>query len=280
MRLRAPSSILAATVTAAALAGPAPVSAAALAPAPDSVKTTTVWGGAPVRHATPPGHLPDDTLTWSARIARARQQLLVVTPDRRSIQGRLYRYERGEGGWKRIGSPVEVVVGKSGVAAKREGDGRSPMGVFDLGPAFGYAPSPPEGLRIPYRALTADTRCVDDASSSHYARMVDSATVAHPDWTSAEKMRRDLAYGDDLYRWGVVVRYNHDQRPGAGSCIFLHVWRDASDPTVGCTAMPAPRLLEIMTWLRPEDDPVLVQGARADLQRLRGDGTLPFPLPD
>jgi L,D-peptidoglycan transpeptidase YkuD (ErfK/YbiS/YcfS/YnhG family) len=92
-------------------------------------------------------------------------------------------------------------------------------------------------------------------------------------------MRRDLAHGDDLYRWGVEVAYNPEREPGAGSCIFLHVWRGPGSPTAGCTAMPEDDLLTVLRWLRPGDDPVLVQGTRSFLEGLRDEGRLPYPVP-
>ena len=56
---------------------------------------------------------------------------------------------------------------------------------------------------------------------------------------------------DGLYDWVVVVDHNKARKPGAGSCIFLHVWRHATSPTVGCTAMPKARLAELMAWIDP-----------------------------
>ena len=45
---------------------------------------------------------------------------------------------------------------------------------------------------------------------------------------------------DALYTWVIDVAHNPSRVPGEGSCIFLHVWKDADSPTVGCTAMPEP----------------------------------------
>src|SRR5262249_47021952 len=53
---------------------------------------------------------------------------------------------------------------------------------------------------------------------------------------------------------------------GAGSCIFLHVWRDAASPTVGCTAMAKPALAELLAWLDP--DALLVVLPEPVLRRL------------
>ena len=225
----------------------------------------------------------------------SRQHLLVVTeaPDR--IQGFLYRMESSpdsrspapdaaaaphRGSWRQVGPPVPVVVGRSGVGPKTEGDGRAPRGVFPLGPVFGYAPEPPPGVRLPYLGMVPGTLCVDDPASASYNLVFDPDTLPGArDWTSAEAMRRDLAHGDDLYRFGVIVQYNPHQVPGAGSCIFLHLWRSPDSPTAGCTAMTEEDLLEILRWLDPEAAPLLVQGDQAFLESLREKGELPYPVP-
>jgi D-alanyl-D-alanine dipeptidase len=132
--------------------------------------------------------------------------------------------------------------------------------------------------------------CVDDPTSDHYNRVLTGDGLPPPaerDWAGAEAMRRDLAHGDDLYQWGIVVRYNGievedgsgDPGPGAGSCIFLHIWRGPERPTVGCTAMARADLLTVLRWLTADARPVLIQGDRAWLEELRREGTLFYPVP-
>ncbi|MCA9674683.1 MAG: hypothetical protein KC464_06570, partial [Myxococcales bacterium] len=133
-------------------------------------------------------------------------------------------------------------------------DGRAPAGAFRLLRAFGYDPRPPAGTSLPYRQVDDGWRCVDDPASRRYNQVLDARDVA-VDWTSAEEMRRD----DDLYRRLIEVDHNHAShgddeaapRPGGGSCIFLHVWRDADGVTAGCTAMPLADLEDLIGWLRP-----------------------------
>lgn len=223
---------------------------------------------------------PGDTVRDTAGLGASGQHLVSIVEEPGATTGALYRFEATTDGWRRIGPAAPVVVGRSGVGPKREGDGRSPRGVFALGPAFGYAPTPPDGLRLAYRAMEPGTVCVDDPDSDHYAQIVDPARTENPDWSSAEAMRRDRVHGDDLYEWGIEVAFNPEGRPGAGSCIFLHVWRGPESPTVGCTAMPEETLLELMTWLRPAESPVLIQGTRAYLERLHAEGVLPYPIPE
>ena len=200
-------------------------------------------------------------------LRHSRQCLLVLTPDWKSQSGNLFCFERRKTseGWRQRGGVVQVVVGKAGLGRgrfisgegpiKREGDGRAPAGIFALGPAFGYA-NEARWLKLPYRPLSSNTEAIDDPHSLYYNQLVERTEVAAPDWRSSEHMRR----ADDCYKWGVVVDYNvNPVEPGAGSCIFLHIWRGPQHPTVGCTAMAEPDLLALLRWLDPDSKPVIIQ---------------------
>jgi D-alanyl-D-alanine dipeptidase len=202
-----------------------------------------------------------------ARLLEASSQAMVVTtPDWNSVDGSLQRYEKRNGKWQPVGEKIAIVVGKSGMGwdhlatpappdapIKKEGDGRSPAGIFTIGHAFGYASSASD-LKLAYLPLTDSIECVDDVSSQSYNQVVDRQKIAHPDWNSSEKMRTV-----DVYKEGLEVKYNPRHMAGAGSCIFMHIWRGTGRGTAGCTAMEESKLLEIRSWLDPAKKPVLVQ---------------------
>jgi D-alanyl-D-alanine dipeptidase len=158
-------------------------------------------------------------------------------------------------------------------ARKREGDHKTPAGLFRLGAAFGYAPQDEaRWIKIPYIALTRDSEGVDDPKSKFYNRIVERAKIDKPDWKSSERMFRD----DDLYRWGVVIEHNSDPIvPGAGSCIFLHVWRSPNSATVGCIAMAQSELIPLLKWFDPSAKPVLVAVPKNVYSQLHRDWKLP-----
>jgi D-alanyl-D-alanine dipeptidase len=157
-----------------------------------------------------------------------------------------------------------------GEPSKREGDGRAPAGAFTLGPAFGKAAAAPAGAHLPYLTATETLECVDDGKSRHYNELLDAK--GGRDWTSSEQMLRK----DALYDLGFVVLHNTSPAvPGAGSCIFVHVWRGPGQPTVGCTSMARSSLDEVVAWLDPAAAPVLVQLPDAEYARLREPWGLP-----
>jgi D-alanyl-D-alanine dipeptidase len=80
----------------------------------------------------------------------------------------------------------------------------------------------------------------------------------------------------EAYVHGVVVAHNSGPvEAGAGSCIFLHAWSGPESPTVGCTAMPAETIREIVHWLDADAHPVLVQLTEAAYGDLRRPWQLP-----
>jgi D-alanyl-D-alanine dipeptidase len=139
---------------------------------------------------------------------------------------------------------------------KQEGDLRVPAGVFAIGSAFGRAPREEMSwLHMPYQQLTPTTEAIDDPASRYYDRIVDRAQVAKPDWKSSEHMDRIPEY-----ELGLVVTHNPQHRPGAGSCIFIHLWTPRDNAgTHGCTALHRSDLLELLHWLDAANHPVLVQ---------------------
>ena len=222
-------------------------------------------------------------LPWSD----ARQLVLVIVPDWNASRGTLRTYTRTEQGWRAASVALPAVIGRAGSAwgvglhpqqsgpTKHEGDGRSPAGVFAIGSAFGYAASEPTAL--PYLPLNADEYCVDVSGSPLYNRIVDARTVGSAAVAgSTEPMRRDLhANGDDAYKIGFVIEHNPRGEPGAGSCIFAHLWKSADSSTSGCTAMAEPALRSVLGWLQPREHPVFVLLPYAEYTRLRDAWNLP-----
>jgi D-alanyl-D-alanine dipeptidase len=156
---------------------------------------------------------------------------------------------------------------------KKEGDQRSPAGTFLLGPAFGYRDVLPEGAKgYPYLHLRPGTSCIEDGHSKYYNQLVDPRTVTKADWAVRDEMFR----ADGLFRWGVFVQHNASETlRGAGSCIFLHIWRGSGKGTAGCTAMAPEAIEEILRWLDAMHHPVLVQLPENEYARLRSAWGLP-----
>ncbi len=201
---------------------------------------------------------------------RSLQAVVVTTKDWNTISGRAQLFERKDARskWKATGDDFDVVVGRSGLAwgdeaenktaalkSKNEGDGNAPAGRFPVTSSFGSG-SKPNAVTMPYTKLDEFTECVDDTNSRFYNRIVNRMQVGNFDWKSSEKL---LAGGEE-YGLGLFVGYNSfPVVKGRGSCIFLHVWKDAETGTSGCTAMERRNMERIVAWLDPAKNPYLVQ---------------------
>ncbi len=217
-------------------------------------------------------------------LRHSRQVLVVITQDWKATVGTLQRYQWNvyKNSWQPVKTPIAVSVGYNGLAwgrglhdnmslqspTKHEGDGKSPAGIFPLPEVFGYTPKP-ANIHMPYRELTDyDLDCaINDVNSKYYNRIVRLSQVQR-DWNSFEFLRRS----DRLYEWGVIVAHNTQPIiPSAGSCVFLHVWRGPGVPTAGSTAMAKENMQEVVAWLDPTENPILVQlpAAEYETQMLR-----------
>jgi L,D-peptidoglycan transpeptidase YkuD (ErfK/YbiS/YcfS/YnhG family) len=201
-----------------------------------------------------------------------RQVVLVLSANVLDTAGRLWLlHKKIEREWQPEGESIPVSLGRHGMAwglgehtcpapeefrLKKEGDDCSPAGVFRLPFAFGEGANG-ESLHLPYVSMTSTHFGIDDAKSRYYNQVVDaSSSEVTRDWDSAETMLRS----DGLYRRGAMVAHNPMNVPGAGSCIFLHLWRGPGQPTAGCTAMAKDDLKRVLEWLDPMMEPRLVQG--------------------
>lgn len=235
--------------------------------------------------------VPGGAVRVECPTANAKQIILVVTGDWSDSTGTLRTLERSRlgDGWRSVSNPIPVDVGRNGLGwgvglhgqtlddgpVKKEGDGKSPAGVFGISEVFGFGgPDTAKLFKMPYESLSSVTQCVDDAESQYYNLLVDSLDVKNAHWKSNEQMRSR----DSLYRWGAFLDHNISPRiPGKGSCIFLHVWEGPGRPTAGCTAMEVSNLLGILRWLDPIKNPVLVQLPRKEYKNLWKSWNLPQP---
>lgn len=205
------------------------------------------------------------------------RQLVVVTTDSwNNIEGRMSVYEHKGNYWEPVFTQIPIVTGRSGMAwgkglhkeelnrgkLKKEGDGNSPAGIFQLSGLFGY-----EDIISKMSSLKVDikTFCVDDSKSAYYNQIVTIDTVKK-DWTSAETMRMK----SDVYKFGIFVDYNVKPAiPTMGSCIFMHIWSGNTEPTAGCTAMKESDILKLIGFLDKKKNPILVQVPQSEYNKLK-----------
>jgi len=190
---------------------------------------------------------------FSIDTAVTQQILEVVASGKNTFEATVTAWTYTGNTWHKAFGPWPAVIGRNGLAPsgeKREGDGRTPSGIYAIGTAFGAAEKFDTGLA--YQQTTDDDIWIDDSASIQYNRWVKLPTDA----TSYEKMRRD----DGLYDLGAVIEYNTDPvAPGYGSAIFIHIWRDnGQKPTAGCVALERKHLQDLLKWLKKTHSPAIL----------------------
>ncbi|MBN2401753.1 MAG: L,D-transpeptidase family protein [Spirochaetes bacterium] len=191
----------------------------------------------------------------AGEIINTSSQIIIVTSiEKNPDYAELYSLEKDNGFWINKFQEIKVTIGKNGFTdkgMKKEGDGKTPSGVYKLGTAFGYEKA--IKTKMPYRQSTENDFWIDNVNSDEYNTWVSGKTEAK----SFERMKRN----DHLYKYGIVVEYNTDPIvKGAGSAIFMHVWRAPGSKTAGCVAMSEDDILKILDWLEAENKPVVVLG--------------------
>jgi L,D-peptidoglycan transpeptidase YkuD (ErfK/YbiS/YcfS/YnhG family) len=156
---------------------------------------------------------------------------------------------RANGEFELGGRTSRCALGPNGVVAaedKREGDGKSPLGVWPirrvlLRPDRGPAPQ----TALPLAPIAPGDGWCDDPSDPAYNR-----PVALPYPASAEALWRE----DEIYDLVVILGHNDDPPvPGLGSAIFMHLAKPDFPPTQGCVAITRADMDEVLRLAAPGD---------------------------
>jgi L,D-peptidoglycan transpeptidase YkuD (ErfK/YbiS/YcfS/YnhG family) len=172
-------------------------------------------------------------------------------------------WEKVDGQWRVAllpsGEPAvfRSAVGPRGfapVGGKRQNDGRTPSGVYAIAVTFSTSEAAPGSM--PWR------RRLPTSSVANQRGRLYNTWIEQPGRTDGDR---------PSMRWGFWVAYNNPRLQvgdgpapvqGKGSGIFYHTSRPGHrwSPSVGCTSLGVPDQMRwVLTWLRPEADPRVVQ---------------------
>ncbi len=192
---------------------------------------------------------------------KAKQAVFVTADKADKFTAKITAYEYIKGKWvKKYSMPA--VIGKNGISLKKkEGDGKSPAGIFYIGRSFGTVKKP-SGVDLPYTKTDQYDYWVDDVTSRDYNKWIVYKGDPEKRWKSFERMKLE-----PLYHYGAVIEYNtHPIVKGAGSAIFFHVWRASDKPTAGCTAVSQDNVVKLLKWMDPAKKPVFIQGTEKQMK--------------
>ena len=219
--------------------------------------------------------------------------LLVAQPDSwdsQSSELQLYRRKNSSSSWISTGIPIKVHLGRRGLAwgrglhpnqpgiQKKEGDKKSPAGLFHLGSIlYGYDTQ----ADLPnwrYRQVTDRDLWVEDPSSPLYNRHL--ILSPHQPFPSGE-LYHLMRQSDPAHALKLFIRHNAPPHvlPGAGSAIFFHLCRGPLSVTTGCTSMEEPDLRRLLQNMNPADQPVYVLLPKNEYTRFQPAWGLPMIKP-
>lgn len=181
------------------------------------------------------------------------QVVMVTTEKTGDRNATVTLYNKKNGNWLKMMNDLSGVVGKNGISSsKREGDGKSPKGIYHLKSAFGTS-NKPSNVKLPYTKTNKNYYWVDDTNSKDYNKMKYYNGNPNNLWRSYEKLTHPL------YSHAVVIEYNTNPVvKGKGSAIFLHTKAQSTKYTLGCVAIPKTDLVNIMRQLDPNLNPHII----------------------
>ena len=155
----------------------------------------------------------------------------------------LSAHEKRFGVWEMLWE-TPALVGRNGIGKTREGDGRTPTGVFHLTTPFGILPDP--GANMPYLQVSRRHYWCGTSGDPYYNRLVDEYESGRPCGAGDERLIDYAPY----YNYCMFIDYNAEGVPGKGSCIFLHC-KGQNTSTGGCVAVAQEKMVLLLRWALP-----------------------------
>ena len=170
----------------------------------------------------------------------AEQMFIVAAFNEEATDAWISLHEKqGDGSWHMV-MTTPGFIGKNGLGKTREGDAKTPVGVFHFNRAFGIADDP--GCAIPYVKVDDDTYWSGDYREGyHYNELV--SLKDFPDLDLESEHIVDYIYH---YQYCLNISYNEEGVPGLGAGIFLHCFGPAKPFSAGCVAIPEDHMKFVM----------------------------------
>ncbi|MBQ6003002.1 MAG: L,D-transpeptidase family protein [Synergistaceae bacterium] len=151
-------------------------------------------------------------------------------------------HEKNGGTWREIVS-CQAYIGKKGWGKTREGDVKSPVGVYTFTEAFGILEDP--GCPMGYTQADDSHYWIGDSNSERYNTMVSTRDYDAFDPKESEHI---IDYNPG-YQYCLNIIWNYDGTPRKGSAIFLHCYTK-NKFTGGCVAIPEDDMRTVIQRVR------------------------------
>lgn len=230
-------------------------------------------------HAAP---LPDPGTL--ANLGAARQVIVVTSTSWSTSYATLRAYDvADDGSWRAAVPAAPARIGANGFSAgasRLQNTNTTPTGTYAIPRAMGYWGAP--GTRLPYYQFDSDDWWSYDPRDPSTYNVLQYGRPAGAPWRTgwAERLR---SYAPQQYGYVAVLDFNLprsaryrptdgsyvgttpvDTRRGGG--IFLHVTNGRA--TAGCVAVEFSVMQQLLRWLDPAKEPVIVMGPAAVIDQM------------
>ena len=179
----------------------------------------------------------EELLTKFAEDPSVSQLLFVKCGNGSNAQ--LFLYEKSAGQWT-LSLSCPAFIGQNGLGKEKEGDRKTPVGVFDLPVAFGIMEDP--GSKVSYAKVHDKLYWCGD--KEHYNQLIDITQMPH------DCQGEHLIDCAPEYHYAMFIAYNQEGVYGKGSAIFLHC--TGKNPyTAGCVAVSEEHMKTILQTVTP-----------------------------
>ena len=203
-------------------------------------------------------------------IGNSSNIVLVVSENWNDSLAQVYLLSRSDMGYKKASESMNGIIGKKGlgigigehtdasfqqfknvdenIPIKKEGDKKSPAGIFKIGKIMGFADSLPFSSDLEYKKITQGLHAVDDSDSEYYNQIV-NANLLKPLFHDYYNSYEDMFHLQHAYDWLFEIKHNSERIPEKGSNIFFHIRNVNGSGTAGCTAVNRDDLLQILKFI-------------------------------
>lgn len=147
--------------------------------------------------------------------------------------------QKVNGKWQMI-MTTPGIIGKKGLGKIKEGDEKTPIGVFHFNRAFGIKDNP--GCSA-FDYVKVDKNLYWSGDFNYkYNQLVNIKDYPNLDIGNSEHL---IDYAE-YYNYALNMSYNEECKAGKGSGIFMHCFGPFKPYTGGCVAMPEDKMIFVM----------------------------------
>ena len=169
-------------------------------------------------------------------------QLIITAATAGTSYAEFYMAEKDANGLWQVELDTTCLIGSCGLGKQREGDKKTPTGVFNFNKAFGCADDP--GCLLDYKKATEDDYWSGDTREGYgYNTLV--SIKDYPDLMKG--VSEHIIDTPVSYKYCLNISYNDECVIGNGSAIFLHCIKPGRTYTSGCIAIPEADMLYVIT---------------------------------